>query len=575
MKSEKNTFFKKRSLFIALLLLFVSILVPLTQGQVVEILNNSSSVSTLSESKNFCITIHRIKQEDEIDPWPHSWEGEWKLNMYVNGEKQELTCTGEDIKIDEIFTWEDIVVEGMKSVDIKMELLELDTGVWPDFHDIADISAYEDEDYQDKDYDDTTDFDSLRPTVFKRCYNLVTEEWEPVDENNDFLKDDDQSVLDWYITSGSFDGSTTTDENDVSIWFNIAVGNTPPYSPEKPVGTTLGWIGEVYAFDTKSYDLDGDYIQFGWDWNGDYVIDELTDYCESWQTIRVLHSWHIAHVYYIRAIAIDSKGMASEWSDPLKVVINGPEGKSGFEIEEWSMGHVYSVYYDHYQTQEILNILRSGGNIVTALATLVSAIAIACGIPLDISVSIAIVTALLRLGVEVINLMDRGMGIYTKAYFVEVNGMFITSFGYIWSQTINGNEADAPENNVAPSVPTKPYGEATGKLGLEYIFSTSSVDENGDDITYIFDWGDGNYSCTNLNESGKTVSVTHSWEEEGSYSICIKALDKYGFESDWSESHTIAISKSRQRSSFSLFDLLEKIVNRFYLLEKLLNIQLI
>ena len=135
-----------------------------------------------------------------------------------------------------------------------MELQELDVGFWPDEHDISDISAYNDEDYSDGDYDDTTDFTNNRPAVFKRYYNLVHYRWEDVDERNDFLQIDSLSALDWYVTSGNFDGSTTTDQNDASIWFNISVANSPPYPPEKPTGTTVGWVNQIYMYTTKSHD---------------------------------------------------------------------------------------------------------------------------------------------------------------------------------------------------------------------------------------------------------------------------------------------------------------------------------
>ena len=49
--------------------------------------------------------------------------------------------------LDKIFTWEGKIPEGLKLVKIKMELLDRDSGFWPDEHDIADISAYNDEDY--------------------------------------------------------------------------------------------------------------------------------------------------------------------------------------------------------------------------------------------------------------------------------------------------------------------------------------------------------------------------------------------------------------------------------------------
>lgn len=560
MKEIKHKFFKEWIIFVVALLISVSVITPISQSYFVDIADkeiiaidryNTGLLKSSSSGDDFFITIHRIRQEDEIDPWPHSASCEWRLSMYVNGIKKTLECSGEDIVVDKIFTWKNIVTEDMKFVEIKMELLEVDSGNWPDENDIADISAYVDENYQDGDYDDTTDFDGHRPAVFKRFYNLFKMDWEDVDENNDYLEEDDQSVLCWYITSGNFDGSTTIDENDVSIWFNIDIGNTPPYPPEKPGGTTKGWINEVYTFTTRSYDSDGDRIQYGWDWNGDEIIDELTGYYDSGETAIVYHSWDTARIYYVKVVAIDERGMISGWSNSLKVEINGPYGKSGFEVDEWSLGHIYSIYLDHFQTQEIIEMIRSGSNVVTAIAVLISAIAAASGIPLDISVSIAIVTAILRLGIEVLNLMDRGMGIYVRVYTIEVNGIPTNSFGYIWSQSLNGNAWIPSDNNTMPVVPEKPMGEEKGKTGVNYFYSTVTVDPDDDEIVYIFSWGDSSYSCTDFVASGEKVVMSHNWSTKGYYTIKVKSIDKFGQESNWSEPLVIHITKKLARCRVS------------------------
>lgn len=561
-KKQKN--FKKWSLFFTSLIVSMVVLTPLSQSQT---LYDSNPIVPLSTDEDFCITIHRIQQNDEIDPWPHG-EADWQLRMYVNGVKITYEVEGDDVIVDEIFTWEEIIPEGMKFADIKMELLDLDP--WPDTSDIADISACIDPDYQDGDYDDTTDFGSHRPAVFMRTYNLFTESWEPEDEDNDYLDIENQPPLMWYITGGNYDGSTTVDENDATIWFSISVGNTPPYPPEKPTGATVGWIGEVLLFSTKSYDDDGDLIQFGWDWTGDYVVDELTGFYQSWEEATILHSWNYARIYYVKVIAIDERGLTSGWSEPLKVSINGPEGKTGMEVEEWSLGHVYSIYYDHWQTQELISILRSGGNIVAAVAILISAIAAACGIPLDISIAIAIVTAILRIGVEVLNLMDQGMGIYTRMYIIELAGVPLGGFGYVWSQSMGANAWDPPEENVAPNIPPKPVGKKRGVTGREYTYYVSTIDPDGDDITYIFDWGDGTYNCTDLVASGDTASYSHVWEKGGSYNIRVKCLDIYGQESDWSDPLSITMPRARSMMRFSLFfDLLEKFKEQFPILGRL------
>ena len=577
MEKFRYRFSKKWVVFVVGLLVSLSVVAPLSQSHLVDTISSDDHgtglLKSFSSDKDFSITIHRIKQEDEIDPWPHSDSPEWHLNMYVNGVKKTFECVGGDVIVDKIFTWDDAVTEDMKFVEVKMELLDKDSGGWPDEDDIADISAYVDDNYHDGDYDNTADFDGHRPVVFKRFYNLFKMDWEDVDENNDYLEEDDQSVLCWYITSGNFDGSTTVDENDASIWFNISIGDTPPYPPEKPVGVTKGWIGEIYTFSTKSYDGDGDRIQYGWDWDDDGVIDELTGYYNPWETATVSHSWDVARIYYVKAVAIDEKGMISGWSDTLKVEINGPYGKSGFEVDEWSLGHVYSMYFDHFQTQEIINIMRGSGNIITALAVLISAIAAASGIPLDLSASIAIATALLRLGVEILNIMDRGMGVYIRVYIIEIHGIPANAIGYIWSQSLNGDEGVSPENNVAPLTPEKPIGAGRGKTGVDYTYSAVTMDPDDDEIAYIFNWGDGNYSCTEFIASGEKIVSSHNWSEKGYYAVSVKAIDKFGHESNWSEPSILHIVKNIARvKPSSVYNILRGFINDLIFVYKLTRV---
>ena len=543
----------------------MAILTPISQSFTINEQNNPRAGSL--DTEDFSIIIHRIKQEDEIDPWG---EAEWQLRMYVNGVKKTYTCEGDDVLVEKTFIWPDIIVDGMEFVPIKMELLEEDT--WPNGDDIADISAFVDEDYEDGDYDNTDDFGAHRPAVFKRTYNLLLKEWQPVNINNDYLNTEYQPPFTWYITSGNYDGSTNVDENDATIWFNISVGNTPPYPPEKPSGPTFGWQGNIYDFSTKGYDIDGDRIQFGWDWDGDGDIDELTGFFGPWETCISPHTWSKGQIYYVKVRAIDAKGMPSAWSQPLKVRINAPGGINGIEIGEWSLGHIYCYYFDYVQTLEIINMLRSGGNIITALSGLITAISTALGIPVPYAVAFTVASALVRLGAEILNMLDKGMGIYLKVYAIEVAGMPIGGFGYIWSQSVTAGEGVAPQGNEAPDKPEKPSGEINIKLGREYPFSTVTTDPNDDRITYVYDWGDDNYSCSDLTPSGEKVSMSHSWEKSGNYKVRIKTLDEWGYESDWSDSLSITVTNGRQFTRTIFFNLLEKIIDHFPWLARLIRL---
>ena len=562
---NENFKMKKVVFLTVFLLVGVNIFIPISSSLTLNTNNGENDLTATSNNKDFSIIIHKIRQDDEIDPLPHSGPPEWRLSIYVNDEKQVIECSGEEVIIDKILVWDDIIQDGMKFLEIVMELQELDTGVWPDPHDIADISAYVDEDYYNGKYDNTDDFENNRPAVFRRYYNIVEEEWAEVDERNDFLQIDELSALPWYITSGNFDGSTIADQNDATIWFDFSVANTAPYPPEKPTGQTIGWVNQVYIYSTKSHDDDGDKICYGWDWNGDGEIDQVTDFYDSWETASIYYGWAVAEIYRIRVCAIDEHGMVSEWSDELKIEINGPYGKTGFEWEEWSLGWVYCVYLDHFQTIELVQALRSGGNIVAAAAGLLTAIAAACGAPLPLSVSVAIITGILRLGVEVINLADRGMGIYFKAYVITISDFPVSPpFTVIWSQSYNDNAWEPPENNQAPDIPQTPTGEIAGKKGVEYRFDTITIDPEGHRIAYVFDWGDGTYGSTNFNNSGVEVHCYHNWSEEGTYEIKVKAIDVFGAESEWSDTLTIEISKKSKTRMFSNLDSLYNLIQTLF-----------
>lgn len=116
--------------------------------------------------------------------------------------------------------------------------------------------------------------------------------------------------------------------------------------------------------------------------------------------------------------------------------------------------------------------------------------------------------------------------------------------------------------NLPPDKPNKPSGPNGGKPGTQYTFSTSTVDPQEDKVMYKFDWGDGSQSnWFGPYESGKTINASHTWNNEGSYKIRVKAKDfPFEEESSWSEPLELSIVKSRTR----IFDLfVERILSFF------------
>lgn len=97
-----------------------------------------------------------------------------------------------------------------------------------------------------------------------------------------------------------------------------------------------------------------------------------------------------------------------------------------------------------------------------------------------------------------------------------------------------------------PKIPEKPDGPLTGIVNKEYAYSTVTTDPQGDDVYYEFDWGDGtNSSWIGPYTSGEKINVKHSWADQKTYQIRVKAKDTQGHISGWSEEMNIIIPRFR------------------------------
>ena len=90
-------------------------------------------------------------------------------------------------------------------------------------------------------------------------------------------------------------------------------------------------------------------------------------------------------------------------------------------------------------------------------------------------------------------------------------------------------------------------GPSNGKINTEYTFSASAIDPNGDEISYLFNWGDGVDSVwSDPIGSGEVIIKTHTWDTQGEYIVRVKAKDNSDVVSEWSEPLPISIPKNRQ-----------------------------
>jgi hypothetical protein len=126
--------------------------------------------------------------------------------------------------------------------------------------------------------------------------------------------------------------------------------------------------------------------------------------------------------------------------------------------------------------------------------------------------------------------------------------------------------------NHPPAKPTKPVGLLSGKIGSPLIYSTSTTDFNGDQIYYLFDWGDGSDSdWLGPINTGEICERKHVWTVKGDYEIRAKAKDTNDAESEWSD--PLKISMPRNIISYNTFlqRFLTNHLKHFTFLQKLLN----
>jgi hypothetical protein len=121
--------------------------------------------------------------------------------------------------------------------------------------------------------------------------------------------------------------------------------------------------------------------------------------------------------------------------------------------------------------------------------------------------------------------------------------------------------------NQRPGNPSKPTGPPKGKPDKEYTFSTNAVtDPDGDTVYYQWDWGDGNFS-----ELLESTEATYTWTYEDNFEVRVIAFDEHGGQSDWSDPLEFSTPKNKQIKDQTLIELLEKLIYRFPVFEKILN----
>ncbi|EMR73530.1 PKD domain protein [Thermoplasmatales archaeon SCGC AB-539-N05] len=153
-----------------------------------------------------------------------------------------------------------------------------------------------------------------------------------------------------------------------------------------------------------------------------------------------------------------------------------------------------------------------------------------------------------------------------ERYYAPAAGTIIKAFGESFSLDEIIIELKSTTYQVeepgAPNKPNRPSGPSSGVPDKEYTYSASTTDPEGDQINYLFNWGDGSDSgWLGLYNSGETVSASHKWTSKGSYEIKVKAKDVNGMESEWSDPLGVSMPKNKNTmfASQQLINIIQKL----------------
>ena len=106
--------------------------------------------------------------------------------------------------------------------------------------------------------------------------------------------------------------------------------NRPPQTPSMPSGSDSGKPKIYYSFTASAKDLDGDRVKYTFDW-GDGT-QTVTWPVNSGTALSSFHRWTAAGTYQIRAMATDSRGASSAWSEARNITISASSSDSRTKI---------------------------------------------------------------------------------------------------------------------------------------------------------------------------------------------------------------------------------------------------
>jgi len=292
--------------------------------------------------------------------------------------------------------------------------------------------------------------------------------------------------------SASASGTVGGYYNDVGT-----VTLTAPPAANTPTvgGDSTAFIGATASFTAQSTDPNGLDVRYEWDYDGDGSVDETTSWVSSGTQVSGSSSYATAGIYTVKARAENGGGQYSSWGEHTITVSSYPPADPSPPSGPASGDHGTSYTYTASTTDP------EGDNI------------------------------------EYLFDWDDGtdsgwVGPYASGATATADHTWTAPGTY--DVTVTARDAGGSESNpstplsvtmanTAPPTPSTPSGPTNDHHNIALTYTTTAVtDPEGDDVEYLFDFGDGS-------DSGwiTATSADHTYTAPGTYDVTVTARDSW------------------------------------------------
>lgn len=421
-----------------------------------------------------------------------------------------------------------------------------------------------------------------------------------------------------YVIDNDFDGATSIfavdidgdsdidvvgsawQDNEIALWYNE--GGNPPLWLKNTVKSDFEFAHEVYCHDLDNDgDIDilgasSDDNQIAW-WRNDGgqpIIWSEQIICNDFygaKSVRVADIDNDGLLDVIGAAIIDDKiiwwknngGNPITWVE--HIIANNFDGAHRAEVCDLDHDGDFDIVGAAYFDEEISWWRNDGGEpIIWTKQVITTYFKGACiGLPIDIDYDGDIdVVGTAQQGNDVALFRNDGGTpfLWTKiiidpfyqgawpgfVHDIDGDGDIDILAGASWADKLAWWESDLSQK---PYVPERPFGPSSGRPNIEYSYSTETIDPQGDNLFYLFKWGDGNDSgWLGPFNSGDPCEAAYYWDKLGNYEIKVKAKDIYGSESEWSDPLVVSMPKIKSINNFNPW--LLRFIQQYPILEYIL-----